>query len=86
VSNIFWTLSESAQVTIDIHKPSGAYLLTLASEFIDPGDWYIQWPGTNRFGRLVPRGTHFYVIRATDPTGNTSEVTGTTFVRRPRRR
>jgi hypothetical protein len=86
VVDIFWTLSEAAQVTIDIHNSVDRYIVTLASEPLDPGQWYIPWDGGNRFGSLVGRGTYRYIIRATDAAGNTGEATGTATLRRPRRR
>jgi hypothetical protein len=85
VSNIFWTLDETSQFTIDIFTAGGRYILTLASQPLDPGDWYIQWGGTNRFGGLVKRGLYQYYLRATDVAGNTGEALGTVTVRRPRR-
>jgi flagellar hook assembly protein FlgD len=86
VVDIFWTLSEAAQVTIEIHNSVDRYIVTLASEPLDPGQWYIPWDGGNRFGSLVGRGTYRYIIRATDAAGNTGEATGTATLRRPKRR
>ena len=48
LSNIFWTLDEDAQLTIDIHDAFDRYILTLASEPLEAGDWYIQWDGTEQ--------------------------------------
>jgi hypothetical protein len=85
VANIFWTLSEDAHLTIDIHKATtGKFILTLASQPLTAGQWYIEWEGGNRFGGLVGRGTYTYIIRATDAVGNVGEAVGTSTVRRPR--
>ena len=85
-SDILWTLSEPAQVTIEIYTAQGGFLRTLASDSIDAGEWYVPWDGRSRFGGVVKAGNYAYVITATDGSGNSGDAEGTITVRRRRRR
>ena len=79
---IYFTLSESSNVTITIFKPSGARLGTLVSvDGVKAARYKARWNG--KVGRdAVRNGTYGYLIKAIDAAGNTGSVRGTTTVRR----
>ncbi len=81
-AKIFFSIDENAHVTVDIHKPTGEYLGTLASDPLEAGDWFLGWNGVGPTGKVVKNGNYTYIIRATDDLGNTGEAGGTVKLKR----
>ena len=51
-------------------------------ELVNTDNGNIQWDGKNQYGKEVPEGTYFYVIKATGKDGESYDKHGTiTLVR-----
>ncbi|RMI15254.1 MAG: T9SS C-terminal target domain-containing protein [Calditrichaeota bacterium] len=50
-------------VRLEIYDVSGKIIRTLVSERLAPGNYEVQWDGTDEAGREVPAGIYFYRLK-----------------------
>ncbi len=64
VTNIFFSLSDKSEVTIEVYNLKGQLVRTLVNETMNAGDHKIQWTGDDNHGKDVGSGVYFYKMRA----------------------
>ncbi|GAW92426.1 S8 family serine peptidase, partial [Calderihabitans maritimus] len=80
-SNISFTLSEEAFVTVKIYAGSTLVKTLLNNSLRGAGSHSVSWDGTNNLGYRLPDGLYTYKINATDLAGNVAdEVSGTIYL------
>src|SRR5262249_25890166 len=80
--DVYYCLSESANVTIDVTGSSSDVVRTLEDDVSHAGGtycsgWnnYVVWDGKDDAGRVVPGGVYTVRVRAVDGSGQTGEDT-----------
>ena len=69
-TDIAYTLSDAARVTIELRGPSGTLVRTLVDAARTIGSHSETWDGTDDAGQVVPDGLYAYTIDALDGAGN----------------
>jgi len=65
-TNIAFSLDNGTDCRLDIHDILGRRVATLLNSYFAPGNYEIEWDGTNSEGYKVASGIYFYTITAGD--------------------
>lgn len=63
-TNIGFRIADHGSVELKIYDITGQWVRTLVSERKAPGDYTVQWDGTDHSGRPVSAGIYLYRLRA----------------------
>ncbi len=74
VSTIFFSLSEDADMKINIYKSNGTLVKQLLNEKVFAGHNAVNWNGQDASGVLVENGMYTYTISAVNKSDNISQV------------
>lgn len=77
VTKINYTVMQSATVTMQIFDINGTFVNEIVNNYRNPGNYSVQWSGTNALGQNVPSGTYFIKLF----TGNNVYSTKITLLR-----
>ncbi len=60
VTNISFSLPTAGLITLSVYDISGHLVKTIARRQYEPGQYTLQWDGTNNIGELQSSGVYFY--------------------------
>ncbi|GJQ62865.1 MAG: hypothetical protein SCALA702_19180 [Melioribacteraceae bacterium] len=61
-TNISFSLTEGANVRVDIYNSIGALVSSLANEYYNPGNHSLKWNATDNSGRKLESGVYYYRV------------------------
>ncbi len=65
-TTIKYKLEESSEVRISVMNMVGKEVMVLENQFQNPGEYTIEWNGTDASGNVLPNGIYIYRIKAGD--------------------
>jgi hypothetical protein len=69
VTNIAFTVPQTAHVRLDVYNVVGQKVKTLVDQEMKPGSYAADWDGTDQSGKAVSSGIYFYRMEAGDFAG-----------------
>lgn len=58
------TENELVNINLSVYDMLGKKVKTLINEPLGPNSYNVKWNGTNDYGRLVPSGVYFYLLKS----------------------
>lgn len=71
-TSVGFRLSEAAHVELDVVSVNSGALVASVAQNLESGNQALYWDGRDQEGQLVTSGDYRLVLRASDPSGNTS--------------